>query len=175
MTMAVKRPCTELEVPTIDPNFEAPSLAYVTDSQFKPVDLYDLPGKERRFALDSYVKKFAVAQAKEHDDNEWVHDSDCEISTYPSVCSVTTTKGERITLDAGEDKLFCSMNYSGITGRPESVSVYIRGKFSHRSPIDMAELLANSAEPKTKKTRFEKIKTGKGGWATYEVDEDCIM
>jgi len=173
--MAAKRSHTEIdELPEIDPAFEGPGAVSIDDSP-RIVDFFkDLSPAKRKVVLNEFVRKFAIAWDKEQD--QWVQDTDVEISIRDDVCTVKTIKGEIVKLDADYgNKLFCQMNHSSRNGKAESVSVYFNGKFTERVPINMTELRASSGEPVIKKTKFEKIKTGKGGWATYEVDADCVM
>ena len=174
--MAAKRSQNEIdELPEIDPAFEGPGAISIEEPEPKLVDFFkDLSPAERKAALIELVRKFAIAWDKEQD--EWVRDTDVEIAIRDDVCTIKTIKGEIVKLDADYgDKLFCQMNHSARNGKAESVSVYVHGKFTERIPINITELRASSGEPIVKKTKFEKIKTGKGGWATYEVDADCVM
>lgn len=136
------------------------------------VDLYALAASERHHALESYANNFTRAWFR---DRKW--DTALNISLRPEVLTVTTTKDKVVQLDAGDGELlYCQMNTSAITGKAESVSVFIRERpIPHIIPINVDELLKDAGEPEAKRAKIVMIETGKGGRMAFTVSADCVL
>ena len=153
---------------TVPLQFQAPHNVLVEDEELDVIALDTFSASEQSVLLGQVTDNFDDEWEKEQ--REWVQDTDLEISCRKSVCTVTTVNGKRVVLDTQDgNKLFCQMVHNCHTGKKESVAVFINGKLRQQMKLKTSE------QPQSKKTKFEKIKTGKGGWAVFEIDAACAM
>ncbi len=140
------------------------------------VDLMELTQHDREVAIAKLGNQFAAAWRAEIAEDNWFDPNCGDLTCEDSVCVVNVPAAGTVKLlvvdESGDFHLSCSPRFSQSSGALESVAVYMYGKFENETRIVVVPVDATDSAS-SGQMKFVKIKTGKGGWATYEVPADC--